>query len=424
MPVESTVPPGSGSLKPRCHPVSIDCVKLPLPWNALQLALAPLLEDHVRAYDEVRHGPRDQDLPRPGQCADTRPDDNCEPTHFVGDSLDLARVDADSDLESEPRDDLDEPHRASGRQRWSVECHEEPVPRRRDLSSSVPSELAPDDGVETLEQVRPSSVADLRSSLRGVDDVDEHHRCQDALGLGAIAHPGEKLLDLLDGPLISDPRPVVRARKRDELRPGHVIGNVLAFFERNCLIVSPMQNERGDTDGGEDVTDVDLLDHPSQGHRGAGARGKSLKFGEPLHVAPVAHERRHEVFQEQRAAAPVSLEVVEPLPIAWRRRPWVGRTSVALATEGPVGHDGSRPLGMGSGEQEGHGSGLRDAHDRGPLRSHRVHQGGDVIDPVLEQPRPTVGGAIRKTRPSLIENDQAGERGQPPQEPGQGWIFP
>jgi hypothetical protein len=58
-------------------------------------------------------------------------------------------------------------------------------------------ELRPNQFVVAGHELAPARVAGLRRTLRGADDVGEHHGRQDAIGWRRLAGAGEELLDLL-----------------------------------------------------------------------------------------------------------------------------------------------------------------------------------------------------------------------------------
>ena len=69
-----------------------------------------------------------------------------------------------------------------------------------------------------------------------------------------------------------------------------------------------------------------------------------------------------------------------------------------------------RTLRVGSGEQYAHRTALGCAEQRRALGAHRVHDGSNVIHPLLEGGQ--LCGLVRKTCPSLIKQNESSERGQ------------
>ena len=234
-------------------------------------------------------GSRDQDLAGPGKGTDPSPDDNAQPAHTVADSLHLPGMDPGSDLKPESPDRVHQGARASNSPGRPIECHEEPVSGGIDLAPSVTIQFAPDDGVEVLEQVRPPSVAEFGCPQRRVDDVDEHDGRHHAIRLDAVPHPGQELLDLVESLLVTDPWPVVGARKLDERGARNVLGDVSPLRDWDDPVVPPVEDQRRNTDRGQDVPHVDLRRLTRQRHGRTGARGESLEFGEPLLVVPITN---------------------------------------------------------------------------------------------------------------------------------------
>ena len=88
--------------------------------------------------------------------------------------------------------------RASDRAGGPVERREEAVAHRLHRAAAEARQLAPDRRLDRLEHVAPAAVAQLRRALGRVDDVGEHHRREDPLGVGGPARAGQELLDLVE----------------------------------------------------------------------------------------------------------------------------------------------------------------------------------------------------------------------------------
>ena len=190
------------------------------------------------------------------------------------------------------------------------------------------------------------------------------------------------------------------------------------------MVVTLVQHECRDADHGQDIAHVRLHRHPRNRHGGARAGGQSLELGEPLPVVRVIPSRTGELVEEQHAAAPVALKVFEPYGLSEVGRPRIGRAVVTAAGERAVCDDRSRSLRVCGSEQERYLAGLGQAHDRGLIRSHGVHQAGDVVDAVFEQGGALIGRPIRHPRASLVERDQARERSQSSKESSHLRVFP
>src|SRR3972149_6185923 len=108
-------------------------VEPPAVGDALQLVLARVLEREARPCDEVPDSARDEHLAWTGERSDARADRDGEPTHVVGEGLDLARVQPGPDLDPERLHRLRDHRRAPDRPGRPVEGGQEPVAHRLDL---------------------------------------------------------------------------------------------------------------------------------------------------------------------------------------------------------------------------------------------------------------------------------------------------
>ena len=83
--------------------------------------------------------------------------------------------------------------------------------------------------VVRLEQLAPATVAELGRAFGGAHDVGEQHGRQHPVRLGAAAHAGEELLDLVEDRVgVAHEGQVIVARELDVLRAGDVLGHVAA----------------------------------------------------------------------------------------------------------------------------------------------------------------------------------------------------
>src|SRR6185295_17514204 len=110
-----------------------------------------------------------------------RPDVDRDTAHVASRDLDLARVNAGSDLETQRPHGVDRGLRAPDRPRRAVEDREEPVSRRIDLPTAVLRELGSNDGLMRCEQLLPPRVAEFDGALRRFYEVGEQDRREDAL---------------------------------------------------------------------------------------------------------------------------------------------------------------------------------------------------------------------------------------------------
>ena len=86
------------------------------------------------------------------------------------------------------------PYRAAG----AVECRENAVPCGLDQIAAMPLDRLFRDFVVAVEQSAPLLIAHFGGAARGIDDVGEHDRRQDALQVGGGTLPlaGNKFLDV------------------------------------------------------------------------------------------------------------------------------------------------------------------------------------------------------------------------------------
>ncbi len=67
-----------------------------------------------------------------------------------------------------------------------------------DFAPAESLQFVADDGVVVVQQVAPPVVAEQGGPLGGADDVGEHDRGEQALGVRDAAHAGDELLDLVE----------------------------------------------------------------------------------------------------------------------------------------------------------------------------------------------------------------------------------
>src|SRR5262245_7596816 len=107
----------------------VDGEQLPAAGDAPEGVLAAIGQHDAGTGHQVGHRPRDQDLARTGEPRDAGADVDRDPPEVAVGDLDLARVHAGPDLDTEPPDGLDRGGGASDRPRRPVEGREEPVAR-------------------------------------------------------------------------------------------------------------------------------------------------------------------------------------------------------------------------------------------------------------------------------------------------------
>ena len=128
---------------------------------------------------------------------DPRADHHREPRDLALVELALAGVDARADVEPELADALDDRLGAADRPRRAVEGREEAVAGRVLLLAAVARQLAADEGVVTLEQLAPGTVAELGRPRVEPDDVGEEHGREDRVRNLGRRLAGDEPLDLV-----------------------------------------------------------------------------------------------------------------------------------------------------------------------------------------------------------------------------------
>jgi hypothetical protein len=212
---------------------SVGRVEPPVAGNAPQPVRANVREPNASARHQIFDRTRDEDLA--GRCLrhDPGPDVHRDSADVLAHQFALAGVEARPDLNTQFGNLVPHPGCASDGSGWTVECGKEAVPDRLDLPPAKLDERLADQRVVMLQQIPPPVVAEPAGSLGRANDVGEHHRGKDPVGLGARTHPGQKFLDLVeDRVLISRPREVVLAGEFDEPGFRDPIGEIVALLDR------------------------------------------------------------------------------------------------------------------------------------------------------------------------------------------------
>ena len=154
-------------------------------------------------------------------CGNACGDVDGDAAHRAFHTLALAGVNARADVEAELSNALDDGASAAHRARGTAERGEEAVACRVDLLSAPAPELLPHHLVMAFEKLAPRSVADRRRAIGGSDDVREHQRREDAVGLWRGPHPRQELLDLVEHRvLIAGVRHACSSARARPPRPG------------------------------------------------------------------------------------------------------------------------------------------------------------------------------------------------------------
>jgi hypothetical protein len=276
--------------------------------------------------------------------------------------------------------------------------------------------------VVPFEEVPPAAIAEARGLLRRADDVREQHGGEHPVGLGAVPHAREELLDLVEDRVgVLPPGHVVLARQLDVPRPRDPPGHVAAALDLEGAVADAVQDEGRHADRRQDVPDVHLVVHLEERDVGARARAHPEEPRPPLANALVAG-RAGPALVEADGAAPFLLAPLDELstPLGRGAEGVVGRPRPPGVA--PDGDQRARPHGMGRREERAHRPALGVPEERRPLGADGVHHRPDVVHPGLEVRQ--VGHAIREPGAPLVEEDQPREGRQPLEEPAARGLLP
>ena len=121
-----------------------------------------------------------------------------------------------------------------------------PSPVVASSAAAEPLDVAADEDPVLVEQGVPALVAQVRRRPRGIHDVREQQRGQDAVRLGTGAGPGHELLDLVDDRVaVAGEREVVVAVELVEGRARDERGDLAPEFDRDDGIAPPVEQTSG-----------------------------------------------------------------------------------------------------------------------------------------------------------------------------------
>ena len=118
------------------------------------------------------------------------------PSDVSVDEVDLAGVQAGSNVDADRAEELVDRLCASDRAGGTVEGREESVTGRLHLSSFEPVERSADEPVVLGEELSPSGVSDLGRAVCRADDVGEEYGREHAVVLRGRAGARDEVLDL------------------------------------------------------------------------------------------------------------------------------------------------------------------------------------------------------------------------------------
>jgi hypothetical protein len=176
---------------------------------------------------------------------------------------------------------------------------------------------------------------------------------------------------------------------------------------------------------------IDLAVHRGQCVHGSRACGVAHVVRKPCLGRVVVGEGRCERLRQEfpgklfRPPQPIpALPVGDHLGILVlvRHGPRIVRR-VVPARAGAEQDQRDRALGVGRGEQHGHRTAFRHAENDRTLGADGVHHSAGIVHPDLERREPILGDPVGEPDASLVEQHDAGERGEAfvePREPGLG----
>jgi hypothetical protein len=220
--------------------------QIPFARQPLQFVRTALAEPQSRARDEIGHNSRNQHLVRRGLRHDAgRRVDGYAP-NVAAPHLDLASMQTSAYRQADLTRGTAERQRAPDRTTGPVEGGEHAVPGALHQIASMPVDELTRKRVVLVEATTPPLVAYFGRLPRGVDDVREHDRRENALEIGVarFAMARHELLDVADQRLgVAGPECVISRRILDVLRPGYFRRHLTAQRYRHLGVGRPMQDQ-------------------------------------------------------------------------------------------------------------------------------------------------------------------------------------
>src|SRR5437762_13370032 len=145
---------------------------------ALPPSLATVGGSDAGSRGDVLHRPGREHLARVRHRCDTSADVDRDAAVVASAHLTFARVYAGSDVDAKRCDVVHDRLRATDGTGGAFDDAEEPVADHADLAAAERVEVPPHYRVVRVEQLAPSSIAELGRTRRRRDDVGEQHRCE------------------------------------------------------------------------------------------------------------------------------------------------------------------------------------------------------------------------------------------------------
>jgi hypothetical protein len=217
-----------------------------------------------------------------------------------------------------------------------------------------------------------------------------------------VASTGEKRLNLI-GESIAGMARKVFAGYLDETGTPDVVGQPATVLDGDSLVVGSVQHERRHRDGRQHRTYVDVHECVEHGPNAVRAPHSPFDATPPLAQARVRAQLRRPRSQRLPGAPAVVEDAIQVRDV----RVHVVRVVDVAADprRRAVQDERDGPLRVGRREQDAHRPALGHPEQHCSFGAHRVHDGTDVVHPLLECRCADV--AVRQTHPPLVEDHQA-----------------
>jgi hypothetical protein len=186
---------------------------------------------------------------------------------------------------------------------------------------------------------------------------------------------GQKLLDRVTD-LVVEEKEMIVTGQFEQSCSRNVFGKTASMFHVDERVPGAVDDQGWHVNRGQDIADVDLVDHPHERDRGRRARAKSLEAAPPLLQGRIVFARRRP-HRQTAAAAPGSLDISKVRLKSLGGNP--GGTGKAA-----IQHQPPASLGIGRGEQGRQRTAFGYAQLRCTFCSYRVHDGADVVHAQLQ----------------------------------------
>ena len=216
---------------------------------------------------------------------------------------------------------------------------------------------------------------------------------------------------------------MVDARKLDESRLRYALSQVSRAADFDTSVAGAMEDEGRNTDGGQDVPDIDLERHFQDRPRRSRTGAESQVLAPPS-LEPIVIGHAWRPYLNLSGTTPVSLHGVEIVAVLFDRgRPGVVGVTHAFGI-GAVQDQCSNTLRIGRGEQHAHRSAFGDSEQGSSLGTCGIHHGTHVVHAFFQRRQLVHWNAIGESRAPFVEQDQPAERSQALEKTREIGIFP